>query len=249
MTADSAQDPADAAQALRQRGYAVFEDVLDREQVATVRAAIERLAADVDPPAYHSARTRVLDDMAMLAAPGLALPRLLTARPDLAPLVLHPPVVATLRRLLGDDLVLELAGAVVSDETRPFFSWHTHIDGVDEGERLQTGVWPTPAKSQRVLTLLYLDDLDDDAGPLYVLPRREGEPTAPPADPSARRWPGQVELRPRAGSLVALEQCTWHAAASRRTRGHRVFVGCYWAAANVRRPDWADPSLADRLRT
>lgn len=225
----------------------MFEDVLDAAQVGRLRDAIEALARAIDPPAYHSAETRVLSDAAMLAAPGLAIHRLLGQRPELAPLVLHPPVVDALRGVLGHDMVLELAGAVVSDQSRPFFTWHTHIDGEDEGARLRAGTWPAVTRPERVLTLLYLDDLDEEAGPLYVYPRRVGDPTAPPGDPNARRWEGQIELRPRAGTLVALEQCTWHAAASRQSPGHRVFVGCYFAAADARRPEWADAALADRL--
>ncbi|MCB9595966.1 MAG: phytanoyl-CoA dioxygenase family protein [Sandaracinaceae bacterium] len=232
------------ARELVERGYAVFEGFADPAAVEALRAAIEELVVEIDPPRFYASPTEVLSDDVVVTSPGLAISRLLHARPALRPLVLRPELATTMRATLGDDAVLELAGAVVSDATRPFFRWHTHIDGEDEGERVKRGAWPAIADPLRVLTLLYLQDLDDDVGPLYVFPRRVGDPTPPPHDLDAHDWPGMVELRPRAGTLVALEQCTWHAADSLRGPGHRIFVGCYFAAARAERPDWADAELS-----
>ncbi len=234
----------ETARQLREQGYAVFEGYADDAGVATLRAAIEALVRAIDPPRFYASPTEVLSDDVVITSPGLAISRLLTARPDLRPLVLRPALLDAMRATLGDDAVLELAGAVVSDRTRPFFRWHTHIDGMDEGDRVQRNAWPPVDEALRVLTLLYLQDLDDETGPLYVLPRRVGDPTEPPHDLDLHDWPGMIELRPRAGTLVALEQCTWHAADSLRGPGLRSFVGCYFAAARARRPDWVDRELA-----
>lgn len=236
------------AHAIETRGYAVFPDLLGADDVRRLRAAITELVADIDPPALFAQvdaplpRPHVRTPVS-LTATGLALSRLLSARPDLAPLTISPRVSGAMREVLGADMRLELAGAVVSDRSRPFFPWHTHIDGEAEGTRLRAGAWPDKRHAERVLTLLYLDDLDDDGGPLLVLPRRSGDPTPPPADVSAPEWPSQVELRPRAGTLVALEQCTWHAARPQRRDGLRIFVGCYLAAARAVVPPWADAEL------
>ncbi|MEZ4335586.1 MAG: hypothetical protein R3B82_03070 [Sandaracinaceae bacterium] len=235
---------ADAARRLREEGYAVFEAYADPSAVATLREAIDALVAEIDPPRFYASPTEVLTDEVVITSPGLAISRLLAARPALRPMVLRPALIDAMKATLGDDAVLELAGAVVSDRTRPFFRWHTHIDGADEGERVQRNAWPPVREALRVLTLLYLQDLDDETGPLYVLPRRVGDPTPPPHDLDLHDWPGMVELRPRAGTLVALEQCTWHAADSLRGPGLRTFVGCYFGAARAPRPEWVDRELA-----
>lgn len=228
---------------LREQGYSVFEGFADAAAVATLREAIEALVAEIAPPRLYASPSEVLSAGVVVTSPGLAISGLLALRPALAPLVLNAALADAMRATLGDDAVCELAGAVVSDATRPFFSWHTHIDGEDEGERVKRGAWPPIREPLRVLTLLYLQDLDERTGPLFVLPRRVGDPTPPPHDLSLRDWPGMVELRPRAGTLVALEQCTWHAAGSLHGPGLRTFVGCYFAAAQAPPPAWADAAL------
>jgi len=227
-----------------ERGYAVFEDVLDPDETRALREGIVELLGEINPPKYYAAQTEMISANVAITSTGLAISRLLDDRPALRPLVLREPVIEAMRDILGDGTRLELAGAVVSDEERPFFRWHTHIDGEEEGERYRARSWPAVERVERVLTLLYLDDIDDRSGPLYVLPRRAGDPTPPPFDLDLERWPGMVELRPRAGTLVALEQCTWHAARSLRGPGLRILAGCYWAAPFAARPAWTDEALA-----
>ena len=228
-----------------ERGFAVFEDVVDPEGVQTLRRAVDEMLEVIDPPRYYAAQTEMVSDNVAVTSTGLAISRILDTRPELRPRMVHAPVLDALREVLGDDMRLELAGAVVSDETRPFFRWHTHIDGEEEGSRVRVGAWRPVEGVERVLTLLYLQDLDDTTGPLYVLPRRAGDPTPPPHDLDAQEWPGMIELRPRAGTLVALEQCTWHAAKSLTAPGLRVFMGCYFASPSTARPGWTDAGLAD----
>jgi len=232
------------ARDLRERGFAVLEALVDADGVQRLRRALQGMVEELCPPRLWAKPAVTLSERAVLTSPGLAFGRFLQERPELRPWVLPEPLTDAMQATLGTDMVLELAGAVVSDATRPFFTWHTHIDGVDEGERYLSQSWPDVPSVQRVLTLLYLQDLEPEVGPLYVLPRRAGDPTPPPHDLEDRAWPGMVELRPRAGTLVALDQCTWHAAARMRTDGHRYFVGCYFASANVTSPAWADPNLS-----
>lgn len=232
------------ARDLFERGYAVLEDELSADQTQTLRRGIVELLGEIEPPAYYAAKTEPVTETVGITSTGLAISRLLDDRPELTPLVVRRRVLEVMREALGDDLRLELAGAVVSDAARPFFRWHTHIDGEEEGARVQAGAWPAVEGVERVLTLLYLDDLTDETGPLYVYPRRAGDPTTPPHDLDLEAWPDRVELRPRAGTVVAVDQCTWHAARSMRGPGLRIFSGCYWAAANAARPAHTDERLA-----
>jgi hypothetical protein len=232
------------ARDLASRGYAVLEDLLDEGEVRTLRDAIAEIARATDAPALYAPEAQPLADDVVITPTGLTIRGLLARRPDLEHLIVPRALSALVRESLGADARLELAGAVVSDRTRPFFAWHTHIDGEEESVRLRAGVWPEVRDVDRLLTLLYLDDLEEDA--LLVLPRRCGDPTAPPGNHRQRDWPGHVALRPRAGTLVALEQCTWHAADPLRRDGLRVFAGCYFAASRARSPAWADADLARR---
>jgi len=234
----------DPARQLREHGYAVLPDVLNAGDTAALRAGLEAHLASIAPPSYYAAETEVVSDTVSITSSGLALPRLLDDCPGLRPLILRPALVDPVYQLFGDGMRLELVGASVSDEQREFFSWHTHIDGEDESARARANQWPVIDDLQRVSTLLYLNDLNAESGPLFVLPRRVGEPTPPPYDMYTEQWPGMVELRPRAGSVVVLEQCTWHAAGSLQGPGLRMFIGCYWAAASASSPNWVDDKLA-----
>ncbi|MBW2460078.1 MAG: hypothetical protein JRH11_00430 [Deltaproteobacteria bacterium] len=231
------------ARELNERGYSVFEDLVGPAEVQSLKETIEGDVAELAPLRLSVSLNVELSGGAVITAAGLALTRLFDARPALLERVLPARLVDAMRAFLGEAAVLEVAGAVVNDASRPFFPWHTHIDGIDEGERVQAGEWPEPPEAQRVFTVLYLQDLDEETGPLYVLPRRSADPTPPPHPMLDRTWPGMVELRPRAGTLVALDQCLWHAAASLTRPGLRTFVGCYFAALDAPRHPWANPGL------
>lgn len=228
-----------------ERGYAVFEGACPPDELATLRAAVEDLVAELQPEQMQEPQQRALSDWAAVTPSGLALHGALHRRPDLAGIVFRPRVVETVRALLGDDARVEVTGAMVSDRQRPFFEWHTHIGGEDEGERVRRGEWPRVDSVRRILTLMYLDALDDEGGLLQLLPRRVGDPTEPPGDLSAPEWSGQVQIRAEPGSLVALEQCTWHAAHSKRGPGTRAIWACYYAAADEPCSGRFDPSLRD----
>jgi hypothetical protein len=142
-------------------------------------------------------------------------------------------------------MVIEVAGCVVSDESRPFFGWHMHAGGVDDGEYRKSGRWPTVTSMQRVMTLTYLQDLTDANGPMLILPRKVGDPTAPPQELDAAAWEGQVELRVPAGSLVIVDECTWHAVRPKRGPGLRMFLGVGYAARYAPVGGWADAEVAE----
>ena len=87
-----------------------------------------------------------------------------------------------------------------------------------------------------------LDDLTPETGELLVYPRRVEDPTRPPFDPAQEDWDGQVELACRSGTVVLLEQNTWHAARGKRSPGLRAFVACYFTASYAEPTSWRDHS-------
>jgi len=228
---------------LRTKGYAVFEDLLSAEEAARLRAIIMEVISEIEPPKFYSPDTVMLDERSGISSSGVFIHKLFYRRPETRALMLRAPIVQTLGALLGESAHLEETGAMVSNAERPFFPWHTHIDGIDEGVRLRANEWPRIERPERVLTLLYLDDIDDARGPLYVVPRAIGEPNEPLGSEHDLEWPGRIEITPRAGTMVALEQCTWHCARPLTLPGHRVVAGMYVAADAVEAPEWADPTL------
>jgi hypothetical protein len=230
---------------LQERGYTVFESLYDPTWVAHVRAEIEGIHAELGSPRCYTPGYQTLRPGIDLCAAGMAVRSLVMQRPELAASLIKPEVAAAMRGALGQDMVLEVAGCVVSDDSRPFFGWHMHVGGIDDGEYRKRDYWPTVAKMQRVMTLTYLQDLTDDIGSILILPRKVGDPTAPPQDLDARAWAGQVELRVPAGSLVAVDECTWHAVRPKRGPGLRIFVGVSYAAREAPIGGWADEAVGE----
>jgi hypothetical protein len=217
------------------RGYAVCEGLLDPDELSRRRAAIVDVVAELGWPALWAPARQPLTEVAAITPTGLGL---MYPRPELDWSAPPAGMRAGLAALLGPDARIEAVGALVTDRSRPFFTWHTHIDGEDEDVRHRAGRWPSIARLRRVFTLLYLDDIDDDSGPLLVLPRREGDRCEPIADLDATEWPNQVVLRPRAGTLVVLDECTWHAARAMNRDGLRIFIGGYFASADTPPAPW-----------
>lgn len=244
----AAIDPAKHARELLDQGFSVFPRVWADAEVERLRDAISACLAATAPPRLWSERDVRLGDGVVINYTGVVFYRLLMEHPEITELVLNPSVVESLRGALGRDMRLEIVGGVATDETRPFFHWHTHIGGFDDGKYQSHGGWPQITTAQRVTTLLYLDDIDEDGGLFLVYPRAVGDPTAPPQDPASWPWQGQVEIRVPKGSLVAIEQCTWHTALPMRRPGLRMFLGSSFRAEGVPAPAWVDPELAELAR-
>jgi hypothetical protein len=240
-----AADPKHARELLEQ-GFTVFEhaytdDEVDffRQHIVDTWTRLGRPALVASPPSHPA------EDVAIGPA-GMVLLKLTRHFPEMASRLYKRPIIETLRAVLGDDMYLELPAGALSDATRPFFDWHMHVDGIDPATfLLEKRPFPTFERSQRVTHLLYLDDVTEESGLLFLYPRRITDPTAPPFETTAERWEGQVVVSCPRGSVVVIEQCTWHAAGRKRGAGLRGFIGSYFAAAGARTTPLADASLAD----
>jgi hypothetical protein len=232
------------AEELRRQGFTVFDGLYDASWVERMRAAILGIYEEAGRPTCYSPQTKEHQAGLYIGPAGLAIPQLLP-RLDPDERVAHPDVIDSLRAFLGEDMRLEIAGAVVSDASRPRFAWHNHVGGHDDGIYRQSGEWPVVDHGRRVMTLTYLQDLDEKHGPLHIQPHRVGEASAPPHDPRLSQWPNEVVLRPRAGSLVVIEECTWHAVLAATKNDKRIFVGLAYASATAELGGWADTKIGD----
>ncbi len=227
-----------------ERGYTVFERAYDEEDVCFLRDLLIREWKRIGSPALESnPPSRPAPDVEVGPA-GLIFHRLSSQFPEVIPRLYKGHIIETIRLLLGDGMRLELPAGVLSDEHRPFFDWHTHIDGVDDAFYNNQRPFDEFRRSMRVTHLLYLDDMDDRSGQLLVFPRKITDPTPPPFECTNPDWEGLEAIECPRGSVVVLEQCTWHAARQRTTSGIRSFVGSYFAARDAPPTPLSDPELA-----
>ena len=84
-------------------------------------------------------------------------------------------------------LPVEKTGAV---HHAPFFQWHTHVGGIDDELYRKHGWAPQFDRAQRVVCLLYLNDIEPDGGQVLLWPRRESDPNAKPPPSPPRTSPG-----------------------------------------------------------
>lgn len=229
---------------IRERGYAVLEGLFGPDDVAFFRDEIAKAYAAIGSPKTFARPPLEPAKGVEISVVGLVFHRLGVHVPSIAPKVLAPAVLDVARGVLGDDMHLEYTCAVVNADDRPFFKWHAHIGGVDNERYRKNSIFPRFEQSERLTMLLYLDDLTDETGTLLVHPRRIEDPTEPPYDPLLENWEGQVEMRCRKGTVVLMDQCTWHAARGKHTPGLRVFVACYFTSSRAAKTSWTDDSLS-----
>jgi ectoine hydroxylase-related dioxygenase (phytanoyl-CoA dioxygenase family) len=243
MIAEAPTDELTAVTEIRERGYTVLEGVFSDDEIASLRAPIERRYEALGrPPTFARPPLEPAPDVE-ISVVGLVFHKLGAHFPELAAHVFRPPIVQVARGVLGDDMHLEYTSAVVNMGDRPFFPWHMHVGGVDNVVYRKGKLFPDFERSERVTMLLYLHDLTPEAGTLLAYPRRVRDSTLPPHDPTLEHWDGEVELACRQGTVVLMEQCTWHAAKPKRSRGLRAFVAAYFTSSAAKKTSWVDDSL------
>jgi ectoine hydroxylase-related dioxygenase (phytanoyl-CoA dioxygenase family) len=229
--------------ALLERGYTVVENTHGEAQLTVLRDSLERIHRAHGSPRPHASPEQVLTRNVIVNPTGFVVFELLAVAPEVASCLVSPALVDVVRALLGPDMHLELTGGSISDASRPFFSWHNHIGGIDVEAYRDREAYPRFERSQRVIAVVYLDDIDAAGGELLVLPRKITDPTAPPGDRFAPTWEGEVVVHLRRGSTLLLEQCTWHAVRPCTRSGLRMFVGAYFASSEAPPTQLRDSSL------
>ena len=237
-------DSAAHAQQILEQGYTVFENAYDEAWVDAVRRDIVADYEALGSPALWTRDSEQLAEDVVVCMAGLTVHGFLPRMPERASTLLKPEIIEAFRGALGEDMLMEVAGWVISDKHRPFFDWHIHANGLDDSYYLKRGYWPKLDKCERVMALLYLDDLEPDQGPLLVHPHKVGDPLDPPYDTSLESWEGMVELNVKRGSLVAVEQGTWHAVRRQLNDEKRIWICCTFCSADAPRCGWFDERLA-----
>lgn len=196
-------------------GYLVLPDLLDAHEIAALKsetATLETTAVD------YSVHQR--------GCPGIQF-----RGGKITELVAHPPTIAFLRELFGDEIVMMGYDYARSEPGHPGIS--LHADGQPYGSAIFGYEGSCP---WLVRVLYYLDDLTPEVSPFRVVPRSHLSMHAD-ANPYLRyaAHPEEVMVTARAGSAVLINHRVFH--------GNYPNVGDYprEMLAIAYRPAWAGP--------
>lgn len=218
---------AELADTLRAQGFVVVParvpEAVARECSAALQATWEACG---EPALYARDDVRHQEDV-VVSPVGFTLSEILSHAPSLAEVLVDPALLSLFHELLGPKLELEMGAAIRSDHTRPFFFWHNHLGGIDGEDYRHAETLPQPTQAERIACTLYLSPLDEDHGTMLLRPRGYLDPPAHPAGDIQMPWPGAVELRVEVGSVLVLDQSTWHAVTPMKVAGTREFAGFF----------------------
>jgi ectoine hydroxylase-related dioxygenase (phytanoyl-CoA dioxygenase family) len=199
-------------------GYLLLEDAITSEQVAALRDLFA---------------THVTPDRTQLIPRGL-----LDVDARFVELVDNPPVMRVMRAILGNCVQLHSIAAIAKYPGGEVQSWH------------RDGPWPmdpagTPYGSVpgQINCGYYLDELDDELGPVWVLPRSQRVAFRPPSTPV--ELPDQLAIYAKPGQAVIFDGWLWHRGGANRSdsRVRRNCMYCYQNAWMKSREDFATPAV------
>lgn len=227
------------------QGYAVVPSFWSADKYLPLRESIEAIWRELGEPPLHAVDDLDIAPDCNVTAVGFTLLSLLARTPAPLPFVTDPILLEVFGRCLGQGYELEQVSAVLSDQERPFFFWHSHLGGID-GVDFRNQEWGPRERFERIVCTLYCCPVDADHGTMLVQPRTLAEPTKAPFRPGREPWPSAVEVAGPPGTLVLLDEATWHAVRPMQVSGRRCF-----AAFFVRRKGLTtkrrDPAIIDAV--
>jgi ectoine hydroxylase-related dioxygenase (phytanoyl-CoA dioxygenase family) len=200
---------------LEVEGYLVLPDLLDADHIARLKAITATFETTaVDYSERQRGRSNIQFDGGEITA-----------------LLGHPPTLAFLRELLGDEVIFMHYGYARSEPGHPGIS--LHADGQPYGSKIFGFEGSCPVL---IRVLYYLDDLIPEVSPFRVVPRSHLCLHAD-ANPYTRyeSHPEEVMVPCKAGSAVLIHHRVFH--------GNFPNVGTYprEMLAIAYRPAWAGP--------
>lgn len=203
-------------------GFLVLPNAIAPDQAQRLIEATERIASD---------------EGMKPGASGMFLRHLMDKDEAFVELLDHPQFLPVARLMLGPmvrALPVTARIAVPGAESQSV-DWHIH-------QRLVPKPMPAFFSLPIVIdTLIYLDDVDEETGPLQVVPGSHLITDHGIADHSADQ-DGQVTLMPRAGDAIMMHGNVWHRALPTTERGHRRRLIIFPVA-----PAWVElPSFGHR---
>lgn len=231
--------------ALRDDCFAVLPGLYPPADVERLRACVSSVYESLGSPVPYGEGSVWPAENVEVSRTGLVLHKLLGFRPELQQGLLHPDAVEVVRGVLGERMHLEFVAALICDEKRPFFPWHMHVGGIDDERYRRLGLNPNYRRHERVAMIIYLEEMTPSSGQLLVHPRNITDAVDAPHAIELREWPGQTSVVGPPGTVVLMEQSTWHAVLPRLEATPRIFVGCWFAADYATEAERVDESLLE----
>lgn len=195
-------------------GYLVREELFQGEALERLRQALDRLEAREWEP-FQAAKTN-----AEKRSWGRIPRHLMDKDPVFLELLKFQPALSIARAMMGPLVRLRGLSARISypggeqHET----PWHQHLRVVSQ---------PLPPWFSRphcIDVLIYLDDLDEDTGPVCVVPQSHDWLDREPPFGSYEPVDGEVELRVKAGGVVMVHGNLWHRALPTVGKKRRMLI-------------------------
>ena len=185
-------------------GFTLFPKMLDDDWVAQMRAAFEEIADRIPNPDGSRSATfvDVLEHKPDLVLSAMSNPRLL----DFAEMIVGPHVQLesiTYRRT-----------APQPADTKPVLGFHRDMFA----EFPQEGVYHRPLLFN---ALSYLQDLDDENGPLRILPGTHMKAMSLTPEERTQPHPDEVILYPQAGDIAVFHNAMLHSGTANYSDDHR----------------------------
>lgn len=185
-------------------GFTLFPKMLGDDWVAQMRAAFEEIADRIPNPDGSRSATfvDVLEHKPDLVLSAMSNPRLL----DFAEMIVGPHVQLesiTYRRT-----------APQPADTKPVLGFHRDMFA----EFPQEGVYHRPLLFN---ALSYLQDLDDDNGPLRILPGTHMKAMSLTPEERTQPHPDEVILYPQAGDIAVFHNAMLHSGTANYSDDHR----------------------------
>lgn len=137
-------------------------------------------------------------------------------------LIEHPAILDRHRAIFGAQTQLlqyDFLRQGPRNESFPLRAWHR--DFVFPGD-----------KPLSINTILYLDDIDTERGPTFVVPGSHRGDALPPADETGQPLEGEVAACPAAGDAVFINSAIWHSGSRNSSDGLRravyLYYGYWW---------------------
>ncbi len=196
-------------------GYVVLESLIPSDEADALYAAFDDLPLGGSPSAVPG------------APPGRrqANERALVRDPRFVDVLSQPALLEAVEAALGDDyhLLAYEAIEIPAGGGRPR-DWHSDFH------------FPTEAPLV-VNTAIYLQDMDDECGPLYVVPESHLWNREPTAEEVESEVPGEVKMSIPRGSGVVFHGRLWHTGSRNSTDRPRRAIFPYFGQRWIKRMD------------
>jgi ectoine hydroxylase-related dioxygenase (phytanoyl-CoA dioxygenase family) len=200
------------AKAFFEHGYIVLPDVIPAEKLEATNAALDNMRkAPINGTRLFTNERELLRDKRFFDA------------------ITQPRLVETAKAVLGEDLqILDFGAMEDPPGTGRFRSWHSDFHHT----------FPIVDRPPLMITLLiYLADMIDERGPLYIRPRTHGLLRHPSAEDAGGSFPDELKIAVPAGSAIAFHSNLWHSGSTNATAEPRRLLFSLWGHYWMKRLD------------